>query len=247
MPRPVTRDLNAAARPTLMQEMRSLLATAVFAFVTASTGAHAEEWDTVLTGPITIKNRALAGSSIKEVWAESDIDAPVFDLQETLMRVERFRFFMPYLKDSREIEKLPDGSVYVYTLIDLPVVGKRDYVVRTWHLQVVKPGEATPFENKWEAFPDRLPGRSGITRLRLNSGSWLVTPLGDGTKSHVVYRFTVDPGGWLPGFAVNLGNEKGVGDTIHGVEREAQRRYRERMASAADAGVVAADAGSPGR
>jgi hypothetical protein len=193
------------------------------------------DWETIVEGPIVIKNRAVPGTSVKEIWAEGDMNAPVADIQDTLMHPERFRSFMPYLKDSREIsKKLEDGSVYVYTLIDLPVVGKRDYVVRVWLRESVKPDGSGSFRNEWKAEPDYLPQRSNITRVRLNTGGWTVTPKGDGT-SHVVYQFTIDPGGWVPSFAVNLGNEKGVGETFRAVEKEAMRRKEERLARAAKA------------
>lgn len=189
------------------------------------------DWETIVTGPITIKNRSVPDSPIKEIWAEGDMDAPVAELQETLMQPDKFRGFMPFLKDSRELgQKLEDGSVYVYTLIDLPVVGKRDYVVRVWLREGVKPDGTGTFRNEWQAVPDHLPQRSNITRVRVNTGGWTVTPTGDGAKSHVVYRFMVDPGGWVPSWAANMGNEKGVGDTFRAVEKEAQRRRDERLA-----------------
>lgn len=194
------------------------------------------DWETVLEGPITIKNRAVPNSAVKEIWAEGDMAAPVQDLQDTLMKPELFRGFMPYLKDSRELgKKLEDGSVYVYTLIDLPVVGKRDYIVRVWLREGVKPDGTGTFRNEWKAEPDHLPSRSNITRVRLNTGGWTITPIGDGSKSHVVYQFAIDPGGWVPSFAINMGNEKGVGDTFRAVEKEAQKRREARIAKEAKA------------
>lgn len=192
------------------------------------------DWETILEGPITIKNRSVPGTSVKEIWAEGDMNAPVADLQDTLMHPERFRSFMPYLKDSREIsKKQDDGSVYVYTLIDLPVVGKRDYVVKVWLHESVKPDGTGTFRNEWKAEPDYLPARSNITRVRLNTGGWTITPKGDGSTSHAVYKFAIDPGGWVPSFAVNMGNEKGVGETFKAVEKEALKRKEERLAKAA--------------
>ena len=205
------------------------------------------DWETALEGPITIKNRAVPGTAIKEVWAEGDMAAPVADLQDTLMKPELFRSFMPYLKDSREVsKKQDDGSVYVYTLIDLPVVGKRDYVVRVWLHESVKDDGSGTFRNEWKAEPDYLPARNSITRVRLNTGGWVITPVGDGSKSHAVYKFAIDPGGWVPSFAVNMGNEKGVGDTFKAVEKEAQKRRDARLAKAAKEAKPVAESASPG-
>ncbi len=202
--------------------------------VTGVVRAAEPEWQTVVTGPVTIKNREIPGSPIKEVWAEGDLNAPVQDLQVALLTVERFRYFMPYLKDSRQLgEWEPDGSRYVYTQIDLPVVGKRDYVVHVWVPQSTKPDGSGTFENKWSAVPDRIPRRRDVTRIEKNDGGWVVTPIGDGSKSHVVYKFSVDPGGWVPAFAANMGNEKGVAETFKVVEKEAQRLTALRLAEAA--------------
>lgn len=205
-------------------------------------GARADDepkWETVLKGPITIKNRKFPGSEVREILAEGAIAAPVYDIEQTLMRVERFKHFMPYLKDCREISELqPDRSVYVYTLIDLPVVGRRDYVVRTWLKESATPDGGT-FRNEWKAFPDHLPRRNGIARVALNEGGWTVTPSADGATSHAVYRFVVDPGGWVPAFAVNMANQQGVAETFKSVEKEAQRRRDERLAAARQAAAGA--------
>ena len=188
------------------------------------------EWQTVVSGPITVKNRTLEGTALKEVWAEGEIAAPALDVQAALMDVPRLRFFMPYMKDAREIgDRLPDGSVYVYTLIDLPVIGKRDYVVRLELKESLAADGTGTFRNEWHAVPDFTPRRHDIIRLERDDGSWVVTPRGDGSKCWAVYRFVVDPGGWVPAFAANLGNERGVKQTWDAVEKEALRRRREQQ------------------
>lgn len=194
--------------------------------------AEEGEWRTVVEGPITVKNRSVEGSAIKEIWAEGEIAAPAVDVQDALMDVARLRFFMPYMKDARELgERMPDGSVFVYTLIDLPVVGKRDYVVRLELKRALEPDGTGLFQNEWHAHPDHIPRRQSVVRLSRNDGSWVVTPLGDGSKCWAVYRFSVDPGGWVPAFAANLGNEHGVTSTYEAVAKEALRRKGLRLAS----------------
>jgi hypothetical protein len=203
-----------AAAPARAQEVRS-------------------EWKTVVTGPITVKNRAIVGTDIREIWAEGEIAAPPLEVQEALMNVARLRYFMPYMKDARVIgEPLEDGSRYVYTLIDLPVVGKRDYVVRLELKQSLAADGTGTFRNEWHAHPKLLPLRSGIPRVERNDGSWEVTPLGDGSRSWAVYKFLADPGGWVPAFATNLGNERGVKETYDAVAREASRLAVERRKAA---------------
>lgn len=195
-------------------------------------------WETVVTGPVTVKNRALKGTPIKEVWAEGEVNAPLLDVQDALMNVPRLKSFMPYMLDARIIKEQPeDGSVFIYTLIDLPVVGKRDYVTQVWQPQVVKPDGSGVFEAKWVARPTFLPQRNGIVRLQTNDGMWLATAR-EGGKTWLVHKFAVDPGGWVPAFAANMGNEKGVTDTYKNVEKEAQKRMKERLAALTSAPTV---------
>jgi hypothetical protein len=215
-----------------MKLMRTLLVS-VFVGSAALAADPAPAWETIVKGPISVKNRDRAGTAIKEVWAEGEIAAPVQDIQQTLMTPDNFRNFMPYLKQSRTLDKEPDGSVIVYTELALPVVASRDYVVHVWLDEGVKPDGSGAFRNHWVAVPDRLPERANLVRVKTNDGSWYITPTGDGSKSWAVYKFAVDPGGWVPAFAANMGNEKAVADTFKSVEKEARRLRDERAAKAA--------------
>lgn len=206
-----------------------------FALVLLAPPALAAEWETVQTGPIVIKTRAKPGTEVKEVWAEGTIHAEVQDIQKTLMTPDKFADFMPYVKESREFsEPDPDGGIFVYTRLELPWVKSRDYVNKVWLVEGVKEDGSGEFKNRWVAQGDKIPSRHNVIRLKYNEGSWHVRPQGGG-KSHAVYRFSVDPGGWIPGFAADMGNTKGVSDTFKAVEKEAQRRGKERRAAAAKA------------
>src|SRR5262249_4929458 len=125
----------------------------------------------------------------------------------------------------------PDGSYYVYTRVQPPFVSSRDYIVRTWVDEKVGPDGKGNFRQHWVAVPDLTPQRAHAVRVRLDEGSWAITPNADGT-SHVLYRFRVDPGGAIPNFAAEAGNRKAVPDTLLAVEHEAQRRAAARKPDA---------------
>jgi hypothetical protein len=204
---------------------------AVLAAVSAGAVAWADEaWETVIEGPpFVVKNRVRDGTAVKEVWAEGDLDARVGDLQAALMDPARFPKFMPNVKLSREVGKPEtDGSFYVYTELDLPVITSRDYCVQVWVDEPVKPDGSGQFRQHWKAAPDKVPEKAGLIRVKVNDGSWYITPTGDGSKSHVVYKFATDPGGMIPKVAVDMGNKRAVIDTLRAIEQEAQRRAAER-------------------
>jgi hypothetical protein len=188
-------------------------------------------WETVATGAITVKARPRAGSRVFEIWAEADLAAPVKDIQDTLTTMDRFPKFLPYVKAAKEVSREEDGSVFTYTELGLPVISDRDYVVHVWLDEGVQPDGSGVYRAHWVAAPDKLPERDSLVRVKVNEGSWVVTPKEDG-KSHVVYRFAADPGGMLPAWAANIGNRRGVSGTLEAIEKEAQRRQKERAAPA---------------
>lgn len=210
----------------------------VLALVLLGAGASAAQedggWVLDLEGPpLTVKHRGVDGQAIEEAWAEGDLDAPVQDVQAAIGAADTFWKFMPYVKESRFLDE-PDAEGWqrVYTLIDVPWVGRRDYVVKSHVVEGVKPDGSGSFRNAWFAVSSVLPERPGVVRVMRDEGTWAVVPLGEGAKCHVVYRFIVDPGGWIPAFAANLGNRKGISATFSAVEKEAQRRRDERLAAA---------------
>lgn len=188
-------------------------------------------WVMVVDGPLRVKNRPVEGTAIKEVWAEGELAAPVLDVQAALMDVEAARTYLPYVKDSRKLgARNDDGSLNVYTLLDLPMVGKRDYIQRISFPEQLAPDGSGTFRAAWVSQPNFTPRRADVVRVENNTGSWVVTRI-DANRCHATYRFTADPGGWIPPWVANLGNEKGVKETYDAVQKEALRRAGERTRS----------------
>lgn len=218
--------------------MRQLNATPCLLVALAATlalGPHAQAapgaWEVVSTAPVLVKVRSHGKTNVKELWAETTLDADARDIQAALLDPDQFTRWMPYVKESRTLGKPDkDGGVFAYTRVALPVIGDRDYVLKSTVSQLVDALGEGAFRQGWEAHPDHLPARHNIRRIRLNEGSWDVRPAGEG-KSRVVYRAQVDPGGVLPAFVVDMANRTGVSGTLEAVEKEARRRGVLREAS----------------
>lgn len=198
------------------------------ALILAAGTSHAEEaWKTLAERPYLIKVRPRPGTHAKDVWAEGELDASAADVQAALTDVDAYKDWMPYVKESRTLERLPDGSKRTYTRLDLPLVSARDYVSHVVPEATLAGDGSGVFAQSWRAEPDAIPERKGTVRLRLNEGSWRVEPRGDG-KSYAVYRFTVDPAGSIPGFLANMGQKDGVVDTFRAVEKRARQEAEAR-------------------
>ncbi|HYV47323.1 MAG TPA: START domain-containing protein [Myxococcaceae bacterium] len=198
--------------------------------------AVAEEeagWEVVARGPITVRVREIKGTGAREVWAEGELEAEVQDLESAILDGDAYPRFMPYVKEAKTLEAHPDGSRVVYARLEPPFITPRDYVVRMHIRQRSGPDGHGDFANAWHAANDKLPPKPNVVRLPICDGSWTVTHAGP-NRSKVVYRASVDPGAWMPGFLSDLANRSGALGTIHAVEREAQRRAEARKSRAAD-------------
>jgi hypothetical protein len=188
-------------------------------------------WTEVSGPPMALRTRERAGSPVREVLVETELAASAWDLQQTLLQPGAFPRFMPYVKEARAEGPLgADGGQTVYNLVSLPLLGARDYVLRTYCEERVDASGAGAFRQHWRSAPDAVPRREGVSRLLVNEGHWDIRPLGPG-RARVRYRFLVSPGGAIPGFAVDLANRTGVPGTLKAVEAEAQRRAAARLAA----------------
>ncbi len=209
------------------KQLRAVLALGVF----LAFAARAEDdggWKVVSTKPALIKTRSQAGTSVKEVWARQELAADALDLQEAILATADYPRFMPYVKEARRlVNDAGPNAFYSYTRITLPVIGGRDYIVKSIiDERVTQAGKGT-FRQRWESEPDLIPLRKNVNRIRINQGDWTVISAGEG-KATIVYRLLVDPGG-VPAFMVDMANRTGIVGTLEAVEKEAQERGKKRQ------------------
>ncbi|MFY0527802.1 START domain-containing protein [Archangium gephyra] len=212
--------------------MRYVPGLAVLVVALVAGGASAEDgWEQLSKGDVTIRVRKRADiPGGREVWAEGVLEVGIQDIQSVLRDHESFRQWMPYVTESRVLSTGPEGTRVTYTRLNLPVISNRDYVVRVVDEQLLGADGTGQFRQTWTSENGALPEQKGVVRLRHNQGSWVFTPRGEG-KAHFVYRFTVEPGGSIPGFLAGFGQKDAVLDTVRAVEKRARKTATERTAS----------------
>lgn len=200
---------------------------AVALMLVAGVAQAADEWDTVESKKALIKVRPRADGNGKEVWAEKDVDANAGDVQTALMDMASFRLWMPYVKESRVLSTNPDGSRVAYARLSLPVVNDRDYTILVTDEKKLAEDGSGEYVQRWKVVEGALPERKDIVRLKYNEGTWEISPKGE-ASTHIVYKFTVDPGGSIPSWLASFGQKDGVLDTLKAVQERAQKLAEER-------------------
>jgi hypothetical protein len=135
---------------------------------------------------------------------------------------------MPYVKESRLVSSSTPGQRVTYTRLELPVISSRDFVLFVSDERKLDEAGGGEFVQSWRAEAGLLPKRHGVVRLKHNEGSWHITPVAE-SRTRFVYRFTVEPGGSIPGFLAGFGQKDAVLDTVGALERRAQRLAEQRQ------------------
>jgi hypothetical protein len=211
-----------------MFEVKRLWWSGALALVLAAGVARAADgWKTVEDEDALIKVRARSDISGKEIWAEKDVEANANDVQTALMDAASFRLWMPYVKESRVVSTNEDGSRVAYAKLDFPMVDDRDYVIAVVDESRLTEDGQGEYVQRWKVVDAGVPERKGVVRLKHNEGSWQVTSKGE-NKTHIVYKFSVNPGGSIPDWLASFGQKDGVMDTLAAVEKRARKLGEER-------------------
>jgi len=160
----------------------------------------------------------------REVTNESkaigEIAAPAAVVHAVLDDVESYASFMPYTVECRVLKR--DGnSVVAYQRISAPMTSDRDYTVRVRSSS--NPGEGgTSYLSQWEA-ENKLgpPEKSGVVRVNLCDGSWLLEPTGPNT-TRATYTIYTDSGGAIPAFIKNTGSQIGIRKLFAAIRKQAR-------------------------
>ena len=140
--------------------------------------------------------------AIGEITASTDLIHAVLD------DMESYASFMPYTAECRVLKR-EGNSVVVYQRISTPLTSDRDYTVRVrWNSKPVEGG--TRYLSHWET-ENALgpPEKSGVVRVKLCEGSWLLEPLGP-NATRATYTIYTDSGGAIPAFIKNTGSQIGI-------------------------------------
>jgi hypothetical protein len=153
-----------------------------------------------------------------ESKAIGEIAAPAAVVHAVISDVESYASFMPYTAECRVLKR--DGnSIVAYQRISAPLTSDRDYTVRIQSSS--KPAEGgTSYLSRWET-ENALgpPEKSGVVRVKLCEGSWLLEPVGP-NATRATYTIYTDSGGAIPAFIKNTGSQIGIRKMFAAIRRQ---------------------------
>lgn len=146
-------------------------------------------------------------SRFKSIRADVIIrDVSIGELKAHLMDAENYVTWQYKMEDSRLLQRISDSELIMRTVVDAPwPVNNREVITRL-KVSVNKAGTELAVEGKVVAH--EYPPEKGLVRVPFSRSHWRVNAI-NGNDLKVEYFLTVDPGGSIPAWLVNLAVAEG--------------------------------------
>jgi len=196
----------------------AFLAGTALSIFAADPGQNAD-WKVVKQNSgVTIYSRPHPGSHLKEFKAVGEIDAATKTVHKVIDDVEAYSSFMPYTAECRVIERDSD-SILAYQRVSPKIVSDRDYTLRiqkkSWPVE-----NGVAYLDRWKPANERGPAeKSGIFRVKVCEGSWLLEPADEG-KTRATYSVFTDSGIVGPAFIANTISTTGITKLFAAVRKQ---------------------------
>ncbi len=166
---------------------------------------------------VTIHSRLHGGSQIREFKAVGSIEATPATVFSVLDDSESYPSFMPYTSECRVLKR-EKNSVVAYQRLEVPLVSDRDYTLRSQNAKWIGPDGAI-FRIRWAPANDEGPAeKSGVARVSVCEGGWLLEPDGAGA-TRATYSIFTDSGGTLPPFIANNGSRIAIRKVFEAIRK----------------------------
>jgi ribosome-associated toxin RatA of RatAB toxin-antitoxin module len=186
-----------------------LVAATLLLGLALTSPAKADDTSDLDAGKILVTSVAVAGSNEPEHVVRAVVDSPPAAVWRVVSECDHFRERMPHIAAAHEISRV-GSTVTCETTIAMPFptsnltavtaavhVQRPDGMSRTWHL----------VRGDYE----------------YNDGSWTIQSYRGGAASLVTYRLHVKPKTAIPGFILNIAQDRALPDLLARVRVEAAK------------------------
>ena len=185
---------------------------------------------------VVIHSRTRAGSELKEFRGIGLIDAPPQIVFAVLDDTESYPEFMPYSSEVRVLKR-EKNTVLAYQRLDLPFVSDRDYTLRSKH-EVWRGPDGPIYRIRWEPANDLGPAeKTGVLRVNVCEGGWLLEPDPSG-GTRAVYSIFTDNGGALPQFLATNASRMAIRKLFDAIRNQVKNPKYAATRSGGGAGVA---------
>ena len=196
---------------------RVLLVLLLTHFIAADLSASVNSWTLVKKrGTIHVYERRIDHSPMKEVRVTGTTICKLSELVAALEDIEEHTSWVLNIGESRFVERESTGVFTYYVLINMPFpVKDRDAILRYRRSQDVDSKIVDIYTGIGSA---TIAQKKGTVRIEQYESRYRLVPQADNTV-FLEYTLTVDPGGSIPAWVMNMASSKGPFETIQALFR----------------------------
>ena len=172
---------------------------------------------------IQLYTKSVPGSSYKSLKTVCTLQTSLSSVAAVLLDVQQTKEWVYGTSTSSMLKQELPSAVYFYAEMGMPwPVTNRDFIVK---ISIMQDPVSKVITVLAENYPDYLPEKKALVRIRNSSGKWLIEPLPNG-RVRVEYQLYVDPGGVVPASLVNMFLGKGPLESFKSLKkRVAMKQY----------------------
>ena len=182
------------------------------------------------TDGVRVFARKRGDGDVREMKAQGLIEAPPAEVWKAVRDYDNYPKTMPYVESgkvlSREGGEKGDKVTFLYSLINTPLVDRRDYIIRLVDETDWKASSGV-MKVSWTVvndMDDKVPVVKDVVRVRINEGYWLLEPRDDGKKTFATYYVYTSPGGSIPNFIINKANSMAVPAVFSAIKKTVSKK-----------------------
>lgn len=185
---------------------KSLLLAAFFVLALTTQCGAQEDWklQTEQNG-IKVYLRQQEESAFNALRATFEAEATLSQYAALVLNVEEYKYWNYAATNPYVVKKINESELIYYTEAKAPWPVVDRYVVV--HLKVMQDPMSKIMKITINNVPDQIPEQAGFVRIKKYNAVIQVAPITE-TRVRVDYRLSVDPGGSIPAWVINMVSKK---------------------------------------
>lgn len=175
---------------------------------------------------ITVYTSDNVPTSVEAIRVDAILPFTAEELFPIITDPERPRSYS-FIKEFTPLEHYKTWG-YLYQRVSATGIQDRDFTVKL-NLFEPKTPNSGPYGWRWVQDNSKGPKeKKGVVRASVVAGSYVLTPVENGTKTLVSYRLWFDPGTWVPSFLVDSALRDGCIETVRRLGQDAGKKLAKR-------------------
>jgi hypothetical protein len=155
---------------------------------------------------IAIYTKDVPDSRFKGIKVVCELNATLSQLVAVVMDVNTAVEWVYSTRSAMVLKQVSPSELYYYSEVNVPwPASNRDFIAR---LSVMQDARTKVVTILGPVFPDYIPEKKDIVRVRHSEGKWIIMPVSK-DRVRVEYTLNMDPGGNIPAWLVNMFATKG--------------------------------------